>query len=100
ARSQDFTLSLHDALPICSLLGTDSIVFGRDVDDSLVDLHSVTISTGLDSSGLAFASRTVKITGNLQFTNGAGNNHTLDLNNLSRSEEHTSELQSLRHLVC
>src|SRR5471030_1060224 len=30
----------------------------------------------------------------------AENNHNLDVDRLIRSEEHTSELQSLRHLVC
>src|SRR5205814_9325532 len=60
-----YTLSLHDALPICS---TKLMPVG---------------------SGSAEAVRFTE--GNWPLTTGS---------TASRSEEHTSELQSLRHLVC
>src|SRR6201999_4674480 len=55
ATTEIYTLSLHDALPICTRLSA----LDDDVKVGYLDLH------GMD-----------------------------------RSEEHTSELQSLRHLVC
>src|SRR5258705_7808094 len=62
APTEIYTLSLHDPLPICSL-----------VSASPDDCRSATLAT---TTGLV--SRAWQ----------------------SRSEEHTSELQSLRHLVC
>src|SRR5262245_64968250 len=58
-----YTLSLHDALPICSR-----------------HIALIFASSNPPSARLAFA--------------------TLSLSDGTRSEEHTSELQSLRHLVC
>src|SRR5205823_13280174 len=87
-----YTLSLHDALPICTTA------------DTLVDrLHitaagSIGIGTAnpLASSMLDIEGNTL---GNAAFvvnnTGGSG-----DLFTASRSEEHTSELQSLAYLVC
>src|SRR5437899_11066500 len=69
APTELYTLSLHDALPICN----------TGVPDTAVDRQWYAVdgnpATG-DGSGT-----------------GAGFPST-------RSEEHTSELQSLRHLVC
>src|SRR5437899_6805852 len=78
-----FTLSLHDALPIlcggraqadeevCHFCGAKLRVPGRPAVAPAVDSQSVT------GAGLHF-----------------------DEEPAARSEEHTSELQSLRHLVC
>src|SRR5258705_4617849 len=64
ATTEIYTLSLHDALPICLLNASLSAVRRAPV----ADLQAIGAS--------AFKSAT------------------------GRSEEHTSELQSLRHLVC
>src|SRR5258705_10040838 len=62
ATTEIYTLSLHDALPICHLLRAHFFVVGAEAEH------------GVHRPG------------------------RLPL--LLRSEEHTSELQSLRHLVC
>src|SRR5258705_2998312 len=62
ATTEIYTLSLHDALPICA--NRHLVVVGEDG----VELHA----------------RAQPVHGDV----------------LARSEEHTSELQSLRHLVC
>src|SRR5262245_65224539 len=67
-----YPLSLHDALPIC--LG------GMTVSGDATFSGGVTLTSGLNAA-------TVAASGNGLFQG-------------SRSEEHTSELQSLRHLVC
>src|SRR5258705_2414332 len=65
ATTEIYTLSLHDALPICILDHTSNLK------------HCAIIAT-FYSTGL----------------------RCNELRLLKRSEEHTSELQSLRHLVC
>src|SRR5205814_8624737 len=89
------TLSLHDALPISSLLTANG---GNDVDndgkadpgDTIAYVLSVANTSGAAATALAIAnpldSHTTLVGGSL--------------NSTPRSEEHTSELQSLRHLVC
>src|SRR5687767_15291722 len=76
ATTEIYTLSLHDALPISAVLQIMNNVFEGGEDD-ILDLD------GCDAY----------IEGNV-FRNA----HT-DANNI-RSEEHTSELQSLAYLVC
>src|SRR5436853_5257106 len=66
ATTEIYTLSLHDALPICSALS-------RKADALKKELASLGSDYG-DVGRIALYGR--------------------------RSEEHTSELQSLRHLVC
>src|SRR5258708_37830930 len=69
ATTEIYTLSLHDALPICS----------------------------------RFASRTCKEGQSVRGRRGAArssNHSSLAASSISRSEEHTSELQSPDHLVC
>src|SRR5258708_26954018 len=74
ATTEIYTLSLHDALPIC--VGERFLV--RDEDDPLHDaLEPLQL---LDHYFLALAIE--------------------ELQRLQRSEEHTSELQSPDHLVC
>src|SRR5258705_8066241 len=67
ATTEIYTLSLHDALPICH-----HAPLGRELDGVL----QVEGRVALPLEGV-----------------GVGRGH-------GRSEEHTSELQSLRHLVC
>src|SRR5205814_7400597 len=61
------------------------------------DLHSFPTrrSSDLISHWLALSSKTDSLTIVMQFSTGQTASRTA-----SRSEEHTSELQSLRHLVC
>src|SRR5207302_7769880 len=98
--STDFyTLSLHDALPICKLLNVDDVEFriaerfGEDAFRLGIDrlanavvvlrIKEVRVDTKLRQRELEqIVSSTVKRSG--------GN----------RSEEHTSELQSRENLVC
>src|SRR5438045_7521068 len=66
-----YTLSLHDALPICL------------IDEGIAIVHEVKIDADVRGGGIK---------------RGRGN--AGDRPKRRRSEEHTSELQSLRHLVC
>src|SRR5438045_6378360 len=65
-----YTLSLHDALPISRTYRTTASATARSSPGGL---------------GIAASSR---------------NSDSASLSGCTRSEEHTSELQSLRHLVC
>src|SRR2546425_11714969 len=68
ATTEIYTLSLHDALPICAVSGQDKFV---DAPATTGDrAHGISILCG-------------------------GDRHAVP-----RSEEHTSELQSLAYLVC
>src|SRR5437899_12531147 len=71
ATTEIYTLSLHDALPIS---GTAGAALGPELIRFATLLEMERIASELDNS-------TARISG-------------------LRSEEHTSELQSLRHLVC
>src|SRR5437899_10717911 len=66
-----YTLSLHDALPIS---------FGNYMGASNTNVTRRAVGQQLSGSATAIRATTLSCTG--------------------RSEEHTSELQSLRHLVC
>src|SRR5690606_39277067 len=92
-------LSLHDALPIswtvnddpggCGvqftrlLLSTDNTVF--ETNGSYVNVDSVTLTLGW---------------GNTYYYKIAGTDHVDQTDIVTRSEEHTSELQSRENLVC
>src|SRR5258705_9255739 len=71
ATTEIYTLSLHDALPICRLRGRREEPRRRTRGSQRVVGRS-----------------------------DAGSAAVLDGGGAARSEEHTSELQSLRHLVC
>src|SRR5258705_10031051 len=76
ATTEIYTLSLHDALPISVIVA---------------------------ENGTEIGCHKILLTGNYDFmrnlmTLGLQGIHLYDL--IHRSEEHTSELQSLRHLVC
>src|SRR5438045_8312660 len=78
ATTQIYTLSLHDALPISSFARRLNGVLHRSADSAR--RSSSTTRKSAASSVLAGLPLTQRLDG--------------------RSEEHTSELQSLRHLVC
>src|SRR5262245_19830541 len=96
ANSRLYALSLHDALPI----------FGPEPDDRLVLLGDY-IDRGPDSRGVL--DQLISLAGRCQVVPLLGNHEEMllavrsapaALKGWLRSEEHTSELQSLRHLVC
>src|SRR5205814_10466438 len=76
-----YTLSLHDALPICHARGGGSGILGRG--DRSRRQPFVGVDCSVDRVPGVFGRR-------------AGHRSAA----WWRSEEHTSELQSLRHLVC
>src|SRR5437899_8712246 len=80
-----YTLSLHDALPIYQDAVADACVHSVEREDHLAAVGAVEVER-LDDENLAPLMRGRFLRGH----NVADN----------RSEEHTSELQSLRHLVC
>src|SRR5262245_62611219 len=80
APTQLYTLSLHDALPI---FGPSDTLGSRSLPASIwVTRAAVGGTIGRPSVQPSLANRSKIASGS------------------SRSEEHTSELQSLRHLVC
>src|SRR5205814_9689046 len=96
--TQTHTLSLHDALPISHALARGSELGAAERADIAEKLHQY---TGLPVDYILRAD--LRIDGgefrqNLQGDDGRTTGR-LD-SRFSRSEEHTSELQSLRHLVC
>src|SRR5205814_6245224 len=87
ATTEIYTLSLHDALPICSLIGTSTNLV---VQGFLIKNHLRPMSF-FEIGRVGFPCALI------------GAFYLLTLGRRSarrRSEEHTSELQSLRHLVC
>src|SRR5258706_8983793 len=81
ATTEIYTLSLHDALPILSL-GS-----GKDA----IDLYYFGAGHTNGDAFVVFPALRVLHTGDMNTTNASP---------LVRSEEHTSELQSLTNLVC
>src|SRR5207244_5856577 len=86
-----YTLSLHDALPICFCLAWPSIHFSNPLAD---DAESFPNSTTGRSGFFASSSLSVAFS-----VLGVSVGVSLGLI-ARRSEEHTSELQSPDHLVC
>src|SRR5438045_4873441 len=76
-----FTLSLHDALPIFSAPNFNT--------PTVKPSATMTISPTLAPGNIKARTNRPSCTRNRSFTKKC-----------TRSEEHTSELQSLRHLVC
>src|SRR5205814_5139215 len=85
-----YTLSLHDALPILPILESFVTKYPghKQVPDAQYLLGWARVKSGDSKAGLA----------DLRAFVAAAPNH--ELAPAARSEEHTSELQSLRHLVC
>src|SRR2546430_1417842 len=88
ATTEIYTLSLHDALPICEIeqiLDTLEHVSGRETYSAQMAGMAVTLGF--------YAGLRPSETAGLRWEN-------IDLNKNRRSEEHTSELQSQSNLVC
>src|SRR5205823_14239144 len=81
-----YTLSLHDALPIC-------------VPDNLADPLEIAWILAWGAHGIVHHPLHL-FNGNIFFPNRYTLAFTESMLGLSRSEEHTSELQSLAYLVC
>src|SRR5258706_11213214 len=88
ATTEIYTLSLHDALPIWAS------TFGNPITVASGNTGTATIT---DSAAATFSGAITLSNHNLQVLAGAS---TLTLTGGIRSEEHTSELQSLTNLVC
>src|SRR5262249_61790711 len=82
APTEIYTLSLHDALPIFR----DFSLIDQDQSDNAVAQYLFDPNTG--QTAQATAANQAAMAGATLMSNG------------SRSEEHTSELQSLTNLVC
>src|SRR5205814_10026479 len=89
------TLSLHDALPIWSR--EQPRVPPHPVAGAAVSVHPRVWHGGLDRGGTLHQLGAQSAVGRGRGANAAPCLHHRDG---ERSEEHTSELQSLRHLVC
>src|SRR5205814_6148526 len=93
SRTKIYTLSLHDALPILpnitqhGRIRIGSKIFGMNIASRYRKNLYILAKFIQDNETID------TFPGEVQFYF----THTIDL---SRSEEHTSELQSLRHLVC
>src|SRR5204863_9695353 len=87
-----YTLSLHDALPICrELQGAETIGFTAQTRMSGINIDGRQIRKGAASA----------IRAHVEAMGGVFPKEvTTTVEEVSRSEEHTSELQSRRDLVC
>src|SRR5262245_16279147 len=96
-RSETHPLSLHDALPIFNkALEKDRSLRYQSAADLRGDLKRLRRDTDSGRSAAVSAA-----TGAVERTAASTASGTAAFRSgLSRSEEHTSELQSLRHLVC
>src|SRR5205814_6614323 len=87
-----YTLSLHDALPICGPVhcaepSNDGIVYVCDRTNDRLQMFTME-GKFLNEVQIQPESK------------GDGSTWDVEFSKDPRSEEHTSELQSLRHLVC
>src|SRR5260370_29483713 len=94
ATTEIYTLSLHDALPICKHRGRDfveiSVLTGAGNDGAAVarsEEHTSELQSHLNLVCRLLLEKKKEVAGH----DGAA---------VARSEEHTSELQSHLHLVC
>src|SRR5205814_4865623 len=98
--STTYTLSLHDALPICQL---DIIIISLDLPRDLVALlHLFDGKRALYFGGLGSVVQIVEEQVDIAWLRRRSVHEGIESPvcqlSLARSEEHTSELQSLRHL--
>src|SRR5205814_4975374 len=87
-----YTLSLHDALPICSAQASSEALSDRPLRRAGTEIRRRTVTARAPCSKWWSAERN----GRAPLTARS----RLRSARAARSEEHTSELQSLRHLVC
>src|SRR5258705_113778 len=94
ATTEIYTLSLHDALPI-SLTATDQDSHASGFADPFT--FALVSGTGdTDNAAFTIVGDALKINASADFEVKS----SYDIRVQVRSEEHTSELQSLRHIVC
>src|SRR5205823_14807056 len=94
------TLSLHDALPIFGtavLVNTDSLHAGQTIGVTTERLSELAAELGIDAVGAAPAEPYADTERHIRERRARG--LFADMR-FTRSEEHTSELQSLAYLVC
>src|SRR5699024_11992149 len=95
-RTYTYPLSLHDALPISFLRRGLRCLLRRRMHVELLDALSI---------GISIARRDFGTAGSVMFLLDLGElleewTHKKSVDDLARSEEHTSELQSRFDLVC
>src|SRR5205814_9990771 len=100
AHSEPYTLSLHDALPIYI---REAVALGdkRDFVSVMLNIDPVALGSWAERNNVTYGSYQELAAHPKVYDMLAS--HVDEVNrSLSeeRSEEHTSELQSLRHLVC
>src|SRR5205814_8773615 len=94
-----YTLSLHDALPI-SNWGFDFIKLDFLSHGSLEGIHyDASVKTGIQAYNQGMQYLRGRLNGKMFLSESIAPIFPYQYAH-SRSEEHTSELQSLRHLVC
>src|SRR5439155_26618198 len=95
ATPQIYTLSLHDALPICGFRRNSTALLGQDraADDQNQNQRHQPQAAASGGAAM-FGTSIVRTGGRVR----PGEKTSLIV--LHRSEEHTSELQSRGHLVC
>src|SRR5205814_9604482 len=92
-----YTLSLHDALPICALQLPQENGYG-DIQVEIAHHH-----TADQTNDVCVKGEQRKCDHEAQYprqNENLSNVQAHGFHGIDRSEEHTSELQSLRHLVC
>src|SRR5205814_10335825 len=95
--TQNPPLSLHDALPICKKPLTIRHIKNTKACGCFTGNLLATISPARRKASAVGKRRLVRLGG---ASSHVGAESGASSRNLQRSEEHTSELQSLRHLVC
>src|SRR5262245_64845294 len=88
------TLSLHDALPIYKVKAT-FFVLGATAE-KYPETVQATATAGHEIAGMGYSFASIRTASEEQERANVRRSAKV----LERSEEHTSELQSLRHLVC
>src|SRR5699024_12834204 len=91
-----YTLSLHDALPIL----TPITILGVLGNPSGMRTAQISLSHGFGDGGAQSCELTVEAVSNLLLGEKIDFYVAMNLDGISRSEEHTSELQSRFDLVC
>src|SRR5205814_8150498 len=86
-----YPLSLHDALPILRIACACAHCVDENTGKRVLDPARIPLDLGIRSFGTV---------GRYALSIAFSDNHDTGIYPYKRSEEHTSELQSLRHLVC